>query len=79
MKKKSKIDWLHFLGIQGGCSDEIIALSISWLDSFHTFLVSNCSCAWVVLAVNISPRCVILFCNLLQIPGMCRIHQLQGM
>lgn len=78
MQKKSKIDWLHFLGTQG-CSVKITALSISCLDSFHTFLVSSRSCARVVLAVNISPGCVILFCNLLQIPGMCRIHQLQGM
>lgn len=40
MKKKSRIDRLHFLGM-GGCSEEIIALSISQLDSFHTFLVSK--------------------------------------
>lgn len=60
------------------CS-EIIAFRISRLQSFYTFLVWSRSCARLVLAVNTSPGCVILFCNLPQIPGTCRIHQLQRM
>lgn len=56
-----------------------MTLSISWLESFYTFLVWSNSYTRLVLAVNTSLVCIILFCNLLQIPGTCRIHQLQEM